>query len=70
MSPAKKVAPKVTLITMKESTNNPYVKARFEETGLGGPRLAPKLQPLMSSLTGNESWEKYQDIIARIKETQ
>ena len=36
---------------------NPYVKARFEERTVGGPSVGPRLQPLMSSLTGNESWE-------------
>ncbi len=46
---------------------NAYFKARFEETGLG-PLLTPKLRPLINSLTGNESWDEYQRVIARIKE--
>ena len=49
---------------------NPYMKARYEEVGIGGPLVSPKLQSLMSSLTGNENWERHQRIIARIKEAQ
>ena len=37
-------------------------RAGYEEMGIGGP--------LVSSLTGNENWERHQRIIARIKETQ
>ncbi len=48
---------------------NAFAKARFEDEGLG-PRLTTQLQPLVSSLTGDESWERYQRLIAHIKENQ
>ncbi len=48
---------------------NAFAKARFEDEGLG-PRLTTQLQPLVSSLTGDESWEQHQRLIARIKENQ
>ena len=48
---------------------NAFTITRFKEGGLG-PRLTTKLRPLMSSLTGDESWERYQRFIARIKENQ
>ena len=49
---------------------NRYMKATNEEKRIGGPLLAPKLQPLMSSLTGNENWEHHERVMARIKEAQ
>ena len=49
---------------------NPYVKARYAEIGIGGPLVSPELRPFMSSLTGNENLDRYQRIIARIKEAK
>ena len=49
---------------------NRYMKATHEEIGIGGPLVAPKLRPLMSSLTGNENWEYHERVMARIKEAQ
>ena len=49
---------------------NSYMKATNQESKIGGPLLAPKLQMLMDSITGNETREHYERVIARIKEAQ
>jgi hypothetical protein len=49
---------------------NRYMKATHDEIGIGGPLVAPKLQVLMSSLTGNENWEHHERVMERIKEAE
>ena len=44
---------------------NAYAKARFEEFGMG-PAMTPRLA-LMDSLSGNEAWDQFQRVTARIK---
>ncbi len=46
--------------------SNAYAKARFEEFGMG-PDMTPRLQALMDSLSGNEAWDQFQRVTARIK---
>ncbi len=60
--------PRVSLWT--GAFGNSYVKARYEEIGIGGPLLSPKLRPFMDSLSGNENLDRYQRIIARIREAK
>ena len=47
---------------------NEYFKARFAVHGMG-PDLSPKVQPLMDSLSGNESLMLYEKIMAHIKQS-
>ena len=46
---------------------NEYFKARFAIQGMG-PDLTPKVQPLMDSLSGNESLKLYERTMALIKQ--
>ncbi len=48
---------------------NAYAKARFEESGFG-PDLTPRLQGLISSLSGSEALNEHERLLGRIKEPQ